>query len=341
MPKKTLRIKFPVLIIAISLLTSCKGAVGQAAEEPFTGLPEDQTVRGFSPQVNQKVFDYRFFCYDDSGNIYFSNPKDNFHLYSYNVSGDHVSGDHVSQCSQLTDFPAFGLDYYDGSVYFLTDDRRINLDDMGENYGIPYKYDLRTGEVQKIGDEIIHSMTVIDGEIYGLNMENACYVYKYGEGEKLFNSFDIKKTGDYFLTNESDGDTVRFYLQSPDDRRLFIDDDIPINGSFAFGKFYYKGQESHELRSVDLSDGETFVYGSGMPDYTLLGGELYILGTDGFLYLYKDGSLTKLDDAHQYDTVYSDNKNLYAIGKEYSLASSRMEYFFVKLDENFVPEVLG
>ncbi|MDE7294627.1 MAG: DUF5050 domain-containing protein [Oscillospiraceae bacterium] len=336
MPKKTSWIKFPALILAISLLTSCKSPVGQAAEEPFTGLPEDQIVQGFSPQVNQKAFDYRFFCYDDEGNIYFSNPKDNFHLYSYDGSGDNVG-----RCKQLTDFPAFGLDYYDGSVYFLTDDRRINLGDMGENYGLPYKYDPGTGEVQKIGDEIIHSMTVIDGEIYGLNIENDCFVYKYGEGEKLFNSFDIKKTGDYFLTFESSGDTIRSYLQSPNDRRLFISDDIPINGFFAFGKYYYKGQESHELRSVDLSDGETYVYGKGMHDYTLLGGELYILGTDQFLYLYKDSNLTKLDDAHQYDTIYSNNKNLYAIGKEYNLASSKMEYFFVKLDENFVPEVLG
>ncbi|MDE6593398.1 MAG: DUF5050 domain-containing protein [Oscillospiraceae bacterium] len=331
MPKKTSLIKFSSLILAISLLTSCKSPAEQAAEEPFTGLPEDQIVQGFSPQVNQKTFDYRFFCYDDSGNIYFSNPKDNFHLYSYNGS----------DCKQLTDFPAFGLNHYDGSVYFLTDDHNINIDDQVETYGTPYKYDLWTDELQKIGDEIIHSMTVIDGEIYGLNMENDCFVYKYGEGEKLFNSFDIKKTGDYFLTFESDGDTIRSYLNSPDDRRLFITDDIPINGSFAFGKYYYKGQESHELRSVDLSNGEIYVYGKGMSDYTLLNGELYILGTDGFLYLYKDGSLTKLDDAHQYDTIYSDNKNLYAIGKEYSLASSKMEYFFVKLDENFAPEVLG
>lgn len=330
MPKKR-RSKIIAIFLAMLFPTACSLPDSSTPDEPFTGLPEDQIVRGFSPQVNKKAFDYQIFCYDDEGNIYFSNPKDNFHLYSYNGS----------ECTPLTDFPAFGLDHYDGSVYFLTDDRRINLDDKGETYGIPCKYDLRTGRTEKLGDETIHSMTVIDGEIYGLNMENDCFVYKYGEGEKLFNSFDIKKTGDYFLTFESVNDTIRFYLQSPHDRSLFITDDIPVNGFFAFGKYYCKGQESRELRSVDLSNGETHVYGSGMSDYTVLSGELYIIGTDGFLYLYKDGSLRKLDEINQYNAVYSDNINLYAIGKQYNLASSRMEYFFVKLDENFVPKVLG
>ncbi|MCM1578744.1 MAG: hypothetical protein NC078_08115 [Ruminococcus sp.] len=313
--------------LALFLLSSCKP--NRQADEPFTGLPAEHITFGFSPGVNRKAFDQGLFCYDDladADNIYFSDPARDFNLCQYD--GNTVT--------RITDFPAIGLNFSYGCVYFVRPETPVNIEDKTGSYGVPYKYDPHTNVTEKIGDTPIQSMTLIDGEIYGVDMENSCYVYKYPDKTPLFNSFDVRKTGDYFLAFETHGDNLRFYLQSDTDRRFLFDGDIITESFFAYGKLYFRTQETHELRSVDLSNGETALYcEGGINDFTVCGGELYIIAGDGFLYSRRDGGLVKLNFQNQYSSLYSDSENLYAVAKRYDPSTGRMSYSFAKLDENY------
>lgn len=305
--------------------------VEAAAESPFKGLPVEETDMSFSPLVNKKSFDNQLFCYDGRGNIYFANPADNLYLYVYDGE----------DCRAAAEMPVCGLGYDGGYVYFLSG-KAVNIeDDIGPS-GYPYRYDPRTGETKKLGEAQTESLTVIDGELYGLNFEADCYAYKYDSGERLFNSFYIQKTGDYFLTCRPEGNGIAFYLENGDISHLFITEDIPRNPVFSYGKCFYIDQNTHELKSVNLTDGSVNVYCSGgIGDFTLMGGDLYIIDSDQFLCRYDEGKLSRLNDVRQFESLYSDDGHLYGIGKEYSAASGRMEYFFVKLGDDFSAEIIS
>lgn len=306
----------------------------QAEEQVFTGIPEEDIEYGFSPQVNQIDFSLRLFCCDGSGNIYFSDPADNYNLYVYDGS----------ESRKLTDIKAVCLNYYDGKIYFLSPQREINIDDIVFPEGYAYVYDLQSGETVQIGNSTISDMTVIDGEIYALNDDNACFFYKYDENDpdcrnkKIYNSFGIKKCKDLFLTFESGNDKINFYLQNETDKHFLLSNDIPYKCFFVFGKYYYKSQETHELKTIDLKNGETNTL-DPLVKFTALDGEVYGVKNDHFLY--KSGNENKLNELYQFYDIYSDNVNLYGIIGEYDLVSQRHNYSFVKVNSDFSVEIIS
>lgn len=309
-----------------------------AEEQAFTGLAEDDIEYGFSPQVNKKDFALQLFCYDDNGNVYFSDPADNYSLYAYDGT----------ESKKLTDQKAVCLNYYDGGIYFLSPQREINIDDMVFPEGYAYVYGLQSGETAQTGDFAISNMTVIDGEIYAVNDDNTCFFYKYDENDpdcrnkKIYNSFVIKKCKNRFLTFETvsanNGEKINFYLQNETDKQFILSDDIALNCCFAFGNFYYNSQNTHELKIMNLENGEVNSAGQAT-DFTLFDGELYVIKSDGFLY--KSGGENKLNEINQFYNIYSDNINLYGIIAEYNMQAQRHDYFFVKINSDFSTEIIG
>jgi len=307
-------------------------------EQVFTGIPEEDIEYGFSPQVNKKDLSLQLFCCDGNGNVYFSDPADNYCLYSYDGS----------ESRKLTDIKAYGLNYYDNKIYFLSPQKGINIDDMIYPEGYAYEYDIQSGKTTQIGDSEICDMTVIDGEIFGINYDDACFFYKYDENDpdfrnkKFFNSFVIKKCKNHFLTfetvSENNEDKIHFYLQNENDKQLLLADDIPLDCFFAFGKFYYFSQNTHELKIIDLENGEISSPGFAR-DFTVLDGELYVLKSD--MYLYKAGDENKLNESNQFHDIYSDNVNLYGVMGEYNSSSQRNDYVFVKINSDFSIEIIS
>ncbi len=308
-------------------------------EQVFKGIDGEYIEYGFSPQVNKKDFSLQLFCCDGNGNVYFSDPADNYCLYSYNGT----------ESRKLTDIRAVCLNYYDGKIYFVSPppQRDLGIYDMSPE-GYPYKYDLESGEIVQLDDSIMSDMTVIDGEIYAMNYDSTCFFYKYDENDpdcrnkKFYNSFGIKKCKNHFLTfepaSESNGDNIKFYLQNETDKHFLLSNDIPSGYFFAFGKFYYKSQNTHELKTIDLKTGETNSLGFAS-DFTVLDGELYILKSD--LFLYKIGNENKLNELNQFYDIYSDNVNLYGVMGEYNSSSQRNDYAFAKINSDFSIETIG
>ncbi len=308
-------------------------------EQVFTGIPEENIEYGFSPQVNKKDLSLQLFCYDDNGNIYFTDPADNFCLYSYDGS----------ESKKLTDIRAVCLNYYDGKIYFVSPppQKDLGIYDMSPE-GYPYKYDLESGETVQLDDSIMSDMTVIDGEIYAMNYDSACFFYKYDENDpdcrnkKVFNSFGIKKCKNLFLTfeptSENNGDKINFYLQNETDKLFLLSNDIPYTYFFSLGKFYYVSQDTHEMKTIDLKTGETNSLGFAS-DFTVLDGELYILKSD--MYLYKADDENKLNELNQFKDIYSDNKNLYGVTMLYNSSSKRNDYVFAKLNSDFSVEIIS
>lgn len=342
-----------IILMAALILCSCSNenssenvsdtSVGETSEnteeQVFTGIPEEDIEYNFSPQVNKKDFSLQLFCYDDNGNIYFSNPADGHKLYVYDGT----------ESRKLTDIRAVCLNYYDGKIYFISPppQRDLGIYDMSPE-GYPYKYDLESGETVQLDDSVMSDMTVIDGEIYAMNYDSACFFYKYDENDpdcrnkKVFNSFVIKKCKDHFLTfetvSENNEDKIHFYLQNENDKQLLLADDIPHDCFFAFGKFYYFSQNTHELKIIDLENGEISSPGFAR-DFMVLDGELYILKSD--MYLYKAGDENKLNELNQFKYIYSDNKNLYGVTMQYNSFSRRNDYVFAKINPDFSIEIIG
>lgn len=309
-----------------------------AEEQVFKGISEEDIEYGFSPQVNKKDFSLQLFCYDNNGNIYFSDPADNYNLYAYDGS----------ESRKLADIKAIGLNYYDNKIYFVSPQKGIDIEDMAFPEGYVYMYDLKSGEITQIGDSVMSDITVIDGEIYAINDDNDCFFYKYDENDpdcrnkKVFNSFVIKKCRDRFFTFEAvsvnNEDKINFYLQNETDKQFILADDIALDCCFSFGKFYYKSQNTHELKTIDLESGETNSLGHA-PKFTLLDGEVYIIKSDYFLY--KTGNENKLNELNQFYDIYSDNVNLYGVTGEYNMAIQRHEYSFVKINPDFSIEIIS
>lgn len=307
-----------------------------AEEQVFTGIPEKNIEYGFSPQINKTDFSLQLFCYDNNGNIYFSDPADNYNLYVYDGT----------ESKKLTDIKSICLNYYDGKIYFLSPQNDLEIYDMSPE-GYPYKYDLESGEVVKVDDSIMSDMTIIDGEMYAMNYDNACFFYKYDKNDpgcrnkKIYNSFGIKKCKDLFLTFETaseSGDKINFYMQNETDKHFLLSNDIPYRYFFSFGKFYYTSQNTHELKTIDLKSGETNNLGY-VSDFTLLDCEVYCIMED--LYLYKIGNENKLNELYQFYDIYSDNVNLYGIIGEYDISAQKHNYSFVKVNSDFSVEIIS
>lgn len=313
-------------------------AIVNVEKQVFTGIPEEDIEYDFSPQVNKKDFSLQLFCYDDNCNIYFSNPADNYSLYAYDGT----------ESKKLTDQKAICLNYYDGAIYFLSPQKEINIGDMVFPEGYAYMYELQSDEITQIGDSMVCDMTVIDGEIFAINDDSDCFFYKYDENDpncrnkKTYNSFVIKKCKDHFFTFETvslnDEDKINFYLKNENDKTFILTDDIVLNCCFAFGNFYYNSQNTHELKIINLENGEISSAGYTV-DFTMFNGDLYVIKSDGFLY--KLGDENKLNELNQFYNIYSDNVNLYGIIGEYDLAAQKENYFFVRVNPDFSVEVIS
>lgn len=288
----------------------------------FIGVKKESNTEFSS--LNNKSGTMQFFCCSEN-TVYFSNPADGLRLYSYD--GENTK--------RLSDIQAFSLNYYDGSVYFLSSENPINFEDHTNIHGVLYQYDTKSGTVSQLGDTPMSNLRVDEKGIgYTLLEENGeTAVYRFDpqseEGDRLCRGFSVQHFGEYSLINEvkESGDGLNYFLESDREKIWILSDAITVFDCIENGVYYYRDyNDEYRLYSVDLQSGEKqLLYGdSGFEDYTVFERELY-LTIQGRLYRVdqKDGLLLFESNAggaenigyygYRIDTLYVGNGKMYAL----------------------------
>lgn len=149
--------------------------VSKSGENPeFKGIPlSEKDINEYST-INNKAMTPQLFC-GDGDMIYFSNPNDEFTLYSYNGK----------DTKRLTDIASCCLNYDDGGVYFLLPESTGALDTWSlPVVGSPYRYDIDSAAATKLSDTAMSNLRVDDSGIFYTKTED--------NGESSVYSFDPK-----------------------------------------------------------------------------------------------------------------------------------------------------
>lgn len=252
----------------------------------FSGLPLSEKVINEYSTLNNKSRMPQIFC-NNGDTVYFANPDDELYLYSYDGK----------EAKRLSETAAFSLNYYGNSIYFLSpedyDDPEIWFLTMQERTGIPYRYDIESGTVTKLGDTLMNDLRVDENGIFGSITEDngATYVYRVdpqsGECERAYRGFGIQHIGDYELmvedSNENDG--LDILLVNGEEKVRILTYVVPFYDCIHQGIYYYRDNNTGlSFHSLNLVSGEA----KEMPkcsDYTVFDGKLLMIIKDK-LYLY-------------------------------------------------------
>ena len=311
----------------------------QSPYPPFTGVDISEEGLKFST-INNKSDYPQIFC-SGNGIVYYSNPLDGLRLYSYDGE----------KTSRLSDIQAFSLNYYDGSVYFLSSETLYSLTDRVAQYGTLYKYDTASGSITNISDISMGRLRV-DGEgiYYTSDNENGTYVYKAdienGTSESQYRGFSVQHFDGYSLINQAREDGIDYFLQNGQDKIPLMSDAIPLFDCMDNGVYYYRDyNDKYSLYSLDMKNGEKKLLcdESGLDDYTVFEGNIYLsvkgrlyrLLQDGSLDLYefdgvKESSSDNSSSSYQTVNLYADEETLYALVTY--MEGKNVMYAFARLD---------
>ncbi len=261
-----------------------------SAYPPFTGIELSEKALSLST-ANNKTGILGILCgSDDSDMIYFSNPDDNWRLYSYD--GENAV--------RITDGRSHSLNYYDGSVYFLS---ASNYSVYENPKGVIFRYDVESGEITQISNDKGYDLRVNEYGIFYVKKEDEDIYYVYsvdpenGEEKRLYQGKSVYFLDDYAITRESSktGKYWDYFLQS-EEEKICILENCDFNSDFIHnGVFYYCDDSDKRYHSLDLRTGENKV--TGTKHNVFIGDEEYFLedvntwGDD--VYRRKDGK-TKL-----------------------------------------------
>ncbi len=326
----------------------------------FEGIDISEDGLKFST-LNNNNFYCQVFCYNEDI-IYFSNPSDEWKLYSYD--GENLK--------KLTDIKAFSPNYFNGCIYFLSNSN-FDIDSMNPQpkSGKLYKYDTQSGEVVKMSDISMFCLFVCESGIFYMdlaynnnysNVYNCIYKFDPESGESTLDHKALSPQyieGYNIVIEPSEGGDIDsdyfyfdYYLEGKGEKimivsKIFSDADCIHNGFYYFWDFH-----SRSLYSINLQTGEnTLLCKNSKRKYTICQNEVY--GADqNYLYRLKDGKAetikiennerllySEINDYYLYkiENIFSNGKTVYALvdARHYvggtGVASSR-EYKFAELE---------
>lgn len=312
----------------------------QSKYPPFTGIDISEDGLKFSTINNKSDYPQIFCC--QNGIIYYSNPLDGLRLYSYDGE----------KANRLSDIQAFSLNYYDGSVYFLSSETPYSLTDRIEQYGTLYKYDTVSGKVTQISDISMGRLRVDEEGIYYASLydDGAYHVCKTdivnGTSQPQYRGFSVQHFDGYALINQETEDGIDYFLQKGQDKIWLMSDAITLFDCMNNGVYYYRDyNDNYSLYSLDMKSGEKkLLYGeSSLDDYTVFKGNLYLSINgrlyrclqDGTLDLYELDSVRESSDDKSYSSyqivnLYADEEAMYALAAY--MEGKNVVYTFARLD---------
>lgn len=306
---------------------------------PFSGIEISENGLKFSTINNKRDYPQIICC--GNGIIYFSNPLDGLKLYSWDGE----------KATRLSDIQAFSLNYYDGSVYFLSSENPYNLDDRMEQSGLLYKYDTESGKVSQISDISMSNPHVDEEGIFYVSLHDngSYYVYKTdienGTSQPQYRGFSVQHFDGYTLINQDTEDGIDYFLQKGQDKIWLMSDVITLYDCMNNGIYYYQDyNDNYSLYSLDMKSGEKkLLYSKKLNDYTVfkedlfltIGGRLYRCLQDETLDLFdfdnkRESADGKSDSAYQTINLYACEKDMYALVTY--MEGKNLVYAFAQLD---------
>lgn len=298
------------------------------ADSPeFTGIAFDKDAAP-CPSVNYKMFFPQMLCFNDE-TVYFANPRGGLRLYSFDGK----------ETRRLTDIPAMSPFYRDGAVYFLSTPADYTQHSSDEK-GKLYKYNVESGETVPLSDIAMSGLLADENGIYYSASEpegngiSKIIKYKFdeesGSSEKISEVAWFQHYGDIelvFATPKEEGGGLVIYLKKGEEVYHLLTGVIPAQYSICDGKFYYFDQDTRDLFSIDLTNGERKELESAH-DYSVLNGEFYYLsreelhksGETELKLTYSDKFLSEHEDSEEiqdrdyhFNKLYTTRSELYAL----------------------------
>lgn len=292
----------------------------------FMGISDLKGKTG-SSAVNNKECCYQAFCYDDKA-VYFANPGDNQYLYSYDGKNLRL----------LTDMPVYCLNYRDGMIYFLSNGSPLNLLDLTTVKGYLYSYDILSEKLTRLTNFTVGNLFVSDrGILFLRETDGHEAVYKLdestGESIYIYDCYSIMDYHGYYIYHTYGKERIDYFITDGCESYQLPIAGVSRNDCISDGKYYYRIQGERSLNIIDLTDGERFKIevpnGKTFSDYTVFKGETYLL-LGGYLFVYRDGELIKMNDEMQFRNIYVGKDCLYGLRENYA-GNESMEYDFYKL----------
>lgn len=240
----------------------------------FTGISFDENAMP-CPSINNKLGYPQMFCFHDE-TVYFVNPQDGRRLYSFDGK----------ETKRLTEVPAMSLYYRDGEIYFLSARTDYSYNLYMDVKGRLYKYRVESGETIQLSDTVMKNLLVDENGIYysvsepqGNGFSKVIY-YEFdeesGSAEKISEGHFFQRFGEIELIFGPAEDTsgVTIFLKKGEEVYRLLTGVIPAQYSIWDGKFYYINQDTRDLFSINLTNGEKEEFGHAS-DYTVVNGEVY------------------------------------------------------------------
>lgn len=301
--------------------------------EPFNGLPKSENAIN---TVNCKDFRPSLLCYGDGSTFFMWNGT----VYRHN--GETTEA--------LFEKNAYDLNYYDGMLYFIENDRYdLNSLDQIHIEGILYCCDLNKGVIEALTDYPVVLPFVNNGEILYTDYATAddpepTGIYRInndGISERLYSGMKFIGYGDHRLKFDwTDEEKVYF---SQDDKALLLENIHPhwdcIVGDYYY---YYRSLNDNSLNRLSVLTGEIETLpnntesGFTCLDYTVLNDDIYLIDDKSGLlkYNFETGDYTGINCDNAFRYIYADDKNIYAVGFEREEESINHTFHFIKLTIN-------
>lgn len=299
--------------------------------EMFNGLPKSENPLN---TVNSKDFRPSLLCYGD-GNTFFMWDGT---VYKHN--GETTEA--------LFEKNAYDLNYYDGMLYFIENDRYdISSRDEVHIEGLLYRYDLNKGVLETLTDYPVTLPVVSKGEIFYTDYATAndpeppTGIYRInddGTSERLYSGLKYIAYGEYRLKFDWSGEEKVYF--SCGDKALLLENVHSYWDCIVGDYYYYRSQVDNTLNRLSVLTGELTTLepeneenGFFCMDYTVLNDIIYLIGDRSELlkYNYETGDYTEIDCKYAFRYIYADDKNIYGVGCEREENSINHTFHFIKL----------
>ena len=335
---------FITLILYLLCISACSGNKNDYLL--FKGLPKDEYPIN---TVNYKEFKPQIFCCEGNSVFFAWNGT----VYIHDNEGTKPLFEKSAYCLNCKNGKLFFVENNDYDIY--------SRDEVGAP-GLIYCYDIASETEKQITDFSVPQFVVTDEGIFYSDFQEygssavtgICYFDEStGRSERLYDGINYIEYSEYRLKYDWTDDAKVFFFN--DSEEYLLEGVLPYWGTVSGDYFYYRSGIDNSLNKMSLLNGNIVTLKPykfelngvltenadkqfSCADYTVLNDEIYFIDNTGSLRRYNESTddYTIIECGYQFIYLYSDNKNIYAVGWDAAIPTypNPPIYHFIKLALN-------